>query len=240
MATNVKDLKIKLYADGADLNDMIAVYRAGTVSGFTTNPTLMKKAGVTDYKKFAEAAVKAITDLPISFEVFSDDLPSMRREAHKIAALGENVYIKIPITNTQGVSTMPIVEELSREGLKLNITAILTTEQIAAVAKAISPETPSIVSVFAGRIADAGVDPMPIMRYAVETVSNNVNAEVLWASPREVLNVVQAEECGCHIITMTNDILKKLPTLGKDLNEFSLETVRMFYNDGKFSGFNIL
>ncbi len=240
MATNVKDLKIKLYADGADLNDMIAVYRAGTVSGFTTNPTLMKKAGVTDYKKFAEAAVKAITDLPISFEVFSDDLPSMRREAHKIAALGENVYIKIPITNTQGVSTMPIVEELSREGLKLNITAILTTEQIAAVAKAISPETPSIVSVFAGRIADAGVDPMPIMRYAVETVSNNVNAEVLWASPREVLNVVQAEECGCHIITMTNDILKKLPTLGKDLNEFSLETVRMFYNDGKSSGFNIL
>ncbi len=232
-----KQFKIKLYADGADLKGMIEVYNEGIVSGFTTNPTLMKKAGVKNYEEFAKSALKAIPDLPISFEVFSDDLGGMEREARKIAGWGENAYIKIPVTNTKRESTATLVKKLSRDGLKLNVTAILTLEQVKQVAGALSPATPSIVSVFAGRIADTGRDPIPMMKEAAGILSSNTSSELLWASTRELLNLVQAESCGCHIITITNDILKKVPMLGKDLKELSLDTVKMFYNDAQSAGY---
>jgi len=234
-----KQFKIKLYADGADLKGMIEVYNEGVVSGFTTNPTLMKKAGVKNYEEFARSAIKAIPDLPISFEVFSDDLEGMEREARKIAGWGKNAYIKIPVTNTKGESTATLVKKLSRDGLKLNVTAILTIEQVKQVAGALSPATPSVVSVFAGRIADTGRDPMPMMKEAAGILKSNTKSELLWASTRELLNLVQAESCGCHIITITNDILKKAPMLGKDLKELSLDTVKMFYNDAQSAGYKI-
>lgn len=235
----LKQYKIKLYADGADLKDMIGAYNEGIVSGFTTNPTLMKKAGVKNYEEFAKSTLKAIQDLPISFEVFSDDLASMEREARKIASWGENAYIKIPVTNTKGESTAILVRKLSQDGLKLNVTAILTIDQVKQVSQALSPATPSIVSVFAGRIADTGRDPMPIMKEAAGILKSNTKSELLWASTRELLNLVQAESCGCHIITITNDILKKVPMLGKDLTELSLDTVKMFYNDAQGAGYKI-
>ncbi len=237
--SGLPQFKIKLYADGADLDGMIEEYKKGIASGFTTNPTLMKKAEVKSYEDFAKAALKAIPDLPISFEVFSDDLPGMEREARKIAGWGKNVYIKIPVTNTKGESTAPLVKKLSHDGLKLNVTAILTLDQVKTVAKALSPDTPSIVSVFAGRIADTGRDPMPIMKDAVKILKPLPKAELLWASTRELLNLVQAESCGCHIITITNDILKKVPQVGKDLNQLSLETVQMFYSDAQSAGYKI-
>jgi transaldolase len=237
--SGVSKFKIKLYADGADLNGMIEEYKKGIASGFTTNPTLMKKAGVTSYEEFAKAALKAIPDLPISFEVFSDDFPSMEREAKKISGWGKNVYIKIPVTNTKGESTAPLVKKLSHEGLKLNVTAILTLDQVKTVANALSPNTPSIVSVFAGRIADTGRDPMLIMKDAVKVLKPLPKAELLWASTRELLNLIQAESCGCHIITITNDILKKVPQVGKDLDLLSLETVQMFYSDAQSAGYMI-
>lgn len=237
--SGLTQFKIKLYADGADLNGMIEEYKKGITSGFTTNPTLMKKAGVKSYEEFAKMALKAIPDLPISFEVFSDDLPGMEREAQKIASWGDNVYIKIPVTNTKGESTAPLVKKLSEDGLKLNVTAILDLEQVKTVANALSPNTPSIVSVFAGRIADTGRDPIPIMKDAVDVLKSNPKAELLWASTRELLNLIQAESCGCHIITITNDILKKVPQVGKDLNQLSLETVQMFYNDAQSAGYKI-
>lgn len=231
--------RIKLFADGADLDGMVEEYKKGIVSGFTTNPTLMKKAGVTSYEEFAKAALKAIPDLPISFEVFSDDFLGMEREARKIAEWGKNVYIKIPVTNTKGESTSPLVKKLSHDGLKLNVTAILTLNQVKTVAGALSPITPSIVSIFAGRIADTGVDPMPIMKDAVNILKEKPKAELLWASTRELLNLIQAESCGCHIITITNDILKKTPLVGKDLSQLSLETVQMFYSDAQSAGYKI-
>ncbi len=234
-----KQFKIKLYADGADLKGMIEVYNEGIVSGFTTNPTLMKKAGVKNYEEFAKSALKAIPDLPISFEVFLDDLDGMEREARKIAGWGENAYIKIPVTNSKGESTASLVKKLSRDGLKLNVTAILTIEQVKQVSRALSPSTPSIISIFAGRIADTGRDPMPIMKEAFSILKSNPKAELLWASTRELLNLVQAESCGCHIITITNDILKKVPMLGKDLKELSLDTVKMFYNDAQAADYRI-
>ena len=235
----LQQFRIKLYADGADLNGMIEEYKKGIAGGFTTNPTLMKKAGVKSYEEFAKAALKAIPDLPLSFEVFSDDLPGMEREARKIGSWGNNVYIKIPVTNTKGESTAPLVKKLSQDGLKLNVTAILTVDQVKTVAKALSPTTPSIVSVFAGRIADTGVDPMPIMKKSAKILKSNPKAELLWASTRELLNLIQAESCGCHIITITNDILKKVPLVGKDLNQLSLETVQMFYTDAQSAGYRI-
>lgn len=235
----LKQFKIKLYADGADLKEMIGAYNEGIVSGFTTNPTLMRKAGVKNYEEFAKAALKAIPDLPISFEVFSDDAAGMEREARKIAGWGDNAYIKIPVTNTRGESTATLVKELSQDGLKLNVTAILTLEQVKQVSRALSPSTPSIVSVFAGRIADTGRDPMPIMKEAVGVLKSNTKSELLWASTRELLNLTQAESCGCHIITITNDILKKVPMFGKDLKELSLDTVKMFYNDAQGAGYGI-
>ena len=237
--TVIPGFKIKLFADGADLNGMVEEYKKGIVSGFTTNPTLMKKAGVKSYEEFAKAALKAIPDLSISFEVFSDDLPGMEREARKIGSWGKNVYIKIPITNTKGESTAPLVKKLSHDGLKLNVTAILTIDQVKSVAKVISPDTPSIISVFAGRIADTGVDPMPVMKESIKILKSNPKAELLWASTRELLNLIQAESCGCHIITIPNDILKKIPLVGKDLNQLSLETVQMFFTDAQSAGYKI-
>ncbi|MFA4955728.1 MAG: transaldolase [Candidatus Methanoperedens sp.] len=236
---DLKQFKIKLYADGADLKDMIGAYNEGVVSGFTTNPTLMKKAGVRNYEEFAKSALKAIPDLPISFEVFSDDLAGMEREARKIASWGENAYIKIPVTNTKGESTATLVKKLSHDGLKLNVTAILTIEQVKQVSSSLSSSTPSIISVFAGRIADTGRDPIPMMKEAAGILKSNAKSELLWASTRELLNLVQAESCGCHIITITNDILKKVPMLGKDLKELSLDTVKMFYNDAHAAGYKI-
>jgi transaldolase len=237
--TGLTQFGIKLYADGADLDGMIEEYRKCIVSGFTTNPTLMKKAGVKNYEEFAQAAIRAIPDLPISFEVFSDDFPEMEREARKIAALGQNVYIKIPVTNTKGISSAPLIRKLSNDGLRLNVTAILTVDQVREVTAALSRDTPAIVSVFAGRIADTGRDPVPIMKEASGIVAENPSAELLWASTRELLNLIQAKKCGCHIITITNDILKKVPLVGKDLGELSLETVRMFYEDAQSAGYTI-
>ena len=231
--------RIKLFADGAVLAEMKAAYQGGLVKGFTTNPSLMKKAGVTDYNEFAKEVLAEITDMPISFEVFSDDFASMEREARIINSWGENVFIKIPITNTKGESSIPLIRKLVADGLKINVTAIMSTAQVKAVADVLSPKVPAVVSVFAGRIADTGRDPMLIMRDCVEILKGNPNAELLWASPREVLNVFQAEECGCHIITIIPDLIKKLSLEGKDLEEYSLETVQMFYNDAVAWGFKI-
>jgi transaldolase len=235
----VRDLKIKIFADGARIDDMKKAYSEGIVKGFTTNPTLMKQAGIKDYESFAKDVLREITDLPISFEVFSDDFESMEREARKIASWGKNVNIKIPITNTKGESSIPLIKKLSHDGLSLNVTAIMPMKQIEELALVLNPKVKSIVSVFAGRIADTGMDPVPLMREAVKVLKGNSNAELLWASPRELLNIFQAEECGCHIITVLPDILKKLPLVGKDLAEYSLETVKMFYNDAQAAGFKI-
>ncbi len=232
-------IKIKLFGDGADLKSMKSLYDEGVVSGFTTNPTLMRNAGVTDYESFAKSALEMIPDAPISFEVFSDTMHEMEREARKIASWGRNVYVKIPITNTKGESTRPLIKKLSDDGIKLNITAILTVNQVAAVEEALSKSTPSIVSVFAGRIADTGRDPVDIMKKAVEILKPNRNSELLWASSRELFNIIQAEACGCHIITVTNELLKKLKMVDKDLDELSLDTVKMFYNDAQSVGYNI-
>jgi len=236
---NLNELKIKLFADGADISTMKEVYQAGLVKGFTTNPTLMKKAGVTNYETFARTVLTEISDLPISFEVFSDDFAEMEMQARKIASWGKNVNIKIPITNTRGESSIPLIKKLSAEGLALNVTAILTLEQVEKVADVLSDGVKSIVSVFAGRIADTGRDPVPIMKEAASILKSKPDTALLWASSRELLNIFQAEYCGCDIITVTNDILKKLSKIGKDLCELSLETVRMFYSDAQSSGYRI-
>jgi transaldolase len=233
-------LRVKLFQDGADLDQMMAAKARGNVSGFTTNPTLMRKAGISDYKAFAQKVIAAIPDFPISFEVFSDDFATMEREAREIASWGGDTYVKIPITNTRGESAAPLIRKLSQQGFSLNVTAILTLAQIETVVSAADPNARTIVSVFAGRIADTGVDPVPIMTSAVELLKPSPNAELLWASPREVLNVVQADQCGCHIITATPDILAKIPLLGKDLAQYSLETVKMFYDDARAAGFKLV
>jgi len=235
-----EDFKIKIFADGADIEAMREEYKKGYVSGFTTNPTLMKKAGVKDYESFAIEIAKEISDLPLSFEVFSDDLESMEKEARKIGSWGDNIYIKIPITNTKGESTTGLIKKLSDESFKLNITAILTIEQVKDVVNALSPNVGAYVSVFAGRIADTGVDPISIMKETVEICRSKAGVESLWASTRELLNIFQAQDCGVDIITVTNDILKKLPMVGKDLVELSLETVQMFYNDGQSLGYKLI
>lgn len=236
---SIKDLKIKIFADGADPSEMKQAYRQGIVQGFTTNPTLMRKAGVRDYEAFAKGILRDIPDLPISFEVFSDDFPAMEREAEKISAWGENVSVKIPITNTKGESCAPLIKKLSSKGLSLNVTAILTVEQVKEVSGALSSKSKSIVSVFAGRIADTGRDPAGYMKESADILKENPNAELLWASSRELLNIFQAESCGCHIITVTPDILKKLSLLNKELKDVSLDTVRQFYQDAQSSGFKI-
>ena len=235
-----EDLTVTLYADGADIEGMKEEYKKGYVKGFTTNPTLMKKAGVTDYVTFAKEVVKEIPDLPLSFEVFADDFDTMEKEAKVIAALGDNVYVKIPITNSKGESSIPLIRRLSAAGLKLNVTAILTLDQVEATVDAFADGTKNIVSVFAGRIMDTGVDAVPIMKKATEMCRKKPGTLSLWASCREVYNIIQADQCGTDIITVTNNLLAKLPNLGKDLKQLSLETVQMFSNDSKALGFSIL
>jgi len=233
-------LRVKIYADGAVLSDMLDAYRSGRVHGFTTNPTLMKKAGITDYEEFARQAIHHIPDYPISFEVFSDDFDIMEKEAEKIHSWGENVYIKIPITNSIGASSIPLIQKLSNRGMKLNITAILTLDQVEETVDAFAVGTKNIVSVFAGRIADTGVDPIPTMKAAAEICQRKEGTELLWASSRELINIMQAEECGCSIITCSPDILVKLENVGKDLRTISLDTVKMFHKDIQELGYSII
>jgi transaldolase len=237
---NMATLRVRIFQDGADLGAMIDARSTGRVAGFTTNPTLMRKAGVTDYKAFAQAAIKAIPDLPISFEVFSDNFDAMEREAREIASWGGDTYVKVPITNTKAESSLPLIERLSKEGFSLNVTAMLTLKQVEGVAAAVSASARTIASVFAGRIADTGVDPVPIMTEAVQILAKLPKAELLWASPREVLNVRQADDCGCQIITATPDIISKLALFGKPLDAYSLETVAMFHNDARAAGYRIV
>lgn len=233
------DLAVKIFADGADRASMLASYANPLVAGFTTNPTLMRQAGVTDYRAFARDIVAAIPDRPISFEVFSDEFDDMERQAREIATWGSNVYAKIPVSNTQGKVSYDLVHRLSQDGVKVNVTAIFLLEQVREVAAAVDGGAPCCVSVFAGRIADAGLDYMPVMAESVELLAPNPRAELIWASPREVYNVVQADRIGCHIITCTSDIIKKLPTLGKELGQFSLDTVQTFYADATAAGYSL-
>jgi transaldolase len=233
----LENLKTKIFADGADLAEIIRLAENPMIRGFTTNPTLMWKAGLTDYTKFAHRLLQAVPDRPISFEIFADDEPEMRRQAEVIASWGKNVYIKVPVTNTEGTSTAELVRTLSEEGVQLNVTALMLPRQVEEVTKAVAHGAPCYISVFAGRIADAGQDPLPIMRESLEIIHAAPSAELIWASPREVYNVVQASDIGCHVITVTKDILAKLPHLGKDLGEFSLDTVKMFHRDAAAAGF---
>jgi transaldolase len=235
----IDDLAVKIFADGADLDAILALASDRRISGFTTNPTLMWKAGLTDYADFAQRLLERITLHPISFEVFADDVAEMRRQARKIAAWGDNVYVKIPVSTTNGESMAPLVRELSESGVKVNVTALFTTAQVELITEAVKDGAPSLISVFAGRIADAGVDPIPIMRRSVDIMLSAPRAELIWASPREILNVVQADQIGCHIITVTNELLAKLESLGKDLAQFSLETVQMFRRDAVAAGFTL-
>jgi transaldolase len=230
-------LTVKIFADGADLAGMLEWYRLPYIKGFTTNPTLMRKSGITDYRAFACQVLAAIPDRPISFEVFSDDVGEMERQANEIAGWGANVYVKVPVTNTRGESTSDLVRALSQRGIKVNVTALLATEQVREVAAALSGGAPSCVSVFAGRIADTGVDPVPLMKEAVELLRAAPSAELIWASPRELLNIFHADQVGCHIITVTHDILNKLSLVGRDLDEYSLDTVKMFHRDAEQAGF---
>jgi transaldolase len=233
------ELKVKLFADGADKNGILEMYANPLISGFTTNPTLMKAAGITDYKLFAHDILTYINDKPISFEVFSDDFDEMEKQALDIASWGANVNVKIPISNTKSESSIELINSLSLKGVSINVTAMMTVNQVKGVIPGLSKGPGGFVSVFAGRIADAGQDPVPIMTEVVNILKDYPNIKLIWASPRELYNVVQADLLGCHIITATNNILKKLPTLGKDLDQFSLETVKMFYNDATEAGYTL-
>ncbi len=229
--------RIKIFADGADLEGILALSQDSRISGFTTNPTLMRKSGVLDYEGFAHKVLDHVTALPVSFEVFSDEVDEMCRQARLIAGWGDNVYVKIPVTNTKGESTAPLVRRLSDEGLRLNVTAILPLRQVSEMAEALSGSRGGIVSIFAGRVADTGRDPVPLMTESLEILAPHPNLELLWASPREILNVRQAEQIGCHIITVTHELLNKLPGLDRELDDVSLDTVRMFHDDAVHSGF---
>ena len=235
----LNEMKIKIFSDGADIDSIIDAYQKGIAKGFTTNPTLMAKAGITNYLAFAKEVLKIVTDLPVSFEVFSDEFDEMRYQAHKINELGPNVYVKIPVTNTKRQSAAPLIRELHHQGVKLNITAILSLRQVREVYEALNPEVSAFVSVFAGRIADTGRDPLPLMKESLELLKPKPKAELLWASPREVYNLMQAELMGCPIITITPDLLAKASKFGMDLEDLSLDTVKMFYNDATKSGFKI-
>lgn len=235
----VKDLKVKIFADGADKIGMLDMASKPYIKGLTTNPTLMRKAGIKSYKDFALDILSEVKDKPISFEVFSDEFDEMERQALEIASWGENVYVKIPVMNTKQEPAYDLVAKLSNQGVKLNVTALMTNIQVKNVAERLNPSVPSYISVFAGRVADTGIDPVPQMKIAVDLIKINPTIELIWASPRELLNIFQADEIGCHIITVTNDVLKKLDLIGKNLEEYSLETVKMFYNDAQIAGFNI-
>ena len=236
----LKDLKVKIFADGADKKGMLELNSNPLITGMTTNPTLMRKAGLTDFEAIARDILQSITAKPLSLEVFSDEFAEMKGQALKINGWGGNVYVKIPITNTRGESSLPLIKELAADGVKLNVTAILTLEQVRGVGVALSPKVPAVVSVFAGRIADTGVDPVPAMIESNKILGRLPQAELLWASVREVLNIFQANDCGCHIVTVPHDILgKALKMSGTDLGELSLDTVKMFANDAKAAGFSL-
>lgn len=233
-------LNVQVFADGADINQMKEAYQNKTVDGFTTNPSLMAKAGVEDYTSFAKAAVEAIPDASISFEVFGDDMETMEKEAAIIQSFGENVFVKVPVVNTKGESMIPLIKRLSEQDIKLNVTAVYTIEQVEAIVEAIKPGVESYVSVFAGRIADTGVDPLPLMKQSVEVCHSKEGVKLLWASCRELLNVIQADEIGCDIITCPADVVNKIPNIGRDINELSVDTVKGFEKDIKASGLSIL
>lgn len=235
----MQDLKVKIFADGADLPGMLEMYAKPWIKGFTTNPTLMRKAGITSYESFAREVIAKIPDRPLSFEVFSDDFAEMEKQALKIKTWGSNVYVKIPVTNTKGESACPMIARLAKAGVKQNVTALMTLAQVRDVAAALANGPSSYVSVFAGRVADTGRDPLPLMAAAMEMLRPYPQLELIWASPRELLNIFHAESVGCHIITVTNDILKKLNNVAKNLDEFSLDTVKMFYNDATAAGFTL-
>lgn len=239
MKPGIDSLRVKLFADGADIDGMVEMASKPYISGLTTNPTLMRKAGISDYGRFAKDVLNEIKTKPISFEVFSDDLNEMKFQGEQIASWGENVYVKIPITNTKRESTKLVIKHLSEKGIKVNVTALMSNSQVEEVMEALDSNVESYVSVFAGRIADTGRNPIPIMQECLETLSYKPKSELIWASPRELLNVIQADEIGCHIITATNDILNKISLIGKNLEEFSLETVTMFFKDGQIAGFEI-
>ena len=235
----VEQLKVKIFADGAEKAGMLEMAGKAWIQGLTTNPTLMRKAGISDYKAFAKEILGLIRKKPLSFEVFSDEFLEMERQAMEIASWGDNVYVKVPITNTRREPIYPLIRKLVARKVKLNVTALMTLEQVKDTVEALDPAVPSYISVFAGRIADTGRDPLPLMVDSLGAMKANPKAELIWASPRELLNIFQADEIGCHIITVTNDILKKLNLVGYDLNEYSLDTVKMFYQDGKAAGFGI-
>lgn len=230
---------VKIFADGADIDSILSLYKNPLIKGFTTNPTLMRKAGIEDYEDFARKLVKAISDRPISFEVFADDFDEMIAQGHVIASWGPNVNVKIPVTTTKGAFTGPVVRTLASAGVTVNVTAVTTEQQVTRIAECLAPNVPAIVSVFAGRIADTGRDPVPVMQTCLRTLASRPKAELLWASPRELLNIFQADEIGCHIITVSHDVLAKLSLVGKDLDEYSLETVKMFHKDATAAGFAI-
>ena len=232
-------LKVKIFADGADLGGILEYYDNPLIKGFSTNPTLMRKSGITDYEGFAHKVLEHIQDRPISFEVFSDEFDEMERQARKISTWGKNVFVKIPITNTDKKSSVELVRHLALEGIQLNVTALMTPDQVKLISPSLGNLVPSFISIFAGRIADTGREPGPLMREAVEIMSQFPNQELIWASPRELLNIFHADEVGCHVITVTHDLLKKLVLLGKDLDEFSLDTVKMFFHDAKTAGFKL-
>ncbi len=239
MTTPIEKLRVKIFADGASASEMLEMYTKPYIKGLTTNPTHMRKAGVANYKAFAREVLACIRDKPISFEVFSDEFPDMERQALEIASWGNNVYVKVPVTNTRGAPSFDLVHRLASRGVKVNVTAIMTLSQVRNAVASLNPEVPSYVSVLAGRIADTGIDPVPLMAAAVCMVQTNPKAELIWASPRELLNFLHAESAGCHVITATSDILRKLPLLGRDLEEYSLDTVKMFYDDAVTAGFSL-
>jgi len=237
--TGVADLKVKIFADGADLQGIVEMAKKPYIKGFTTNPTLMRKAGVTDYASFARQVLEAVPDRPVSFEVFADDFDEMIAQGRVIASWGKNVNVKVPVTDTKGMFSGRVIQTLSSEGVTVNVTAVMTVEQVAAIAKALDSRPPAIVSVFAGRVADTGIEPVPHMRACLDVLKSRPHAELLWASPRELLNIFQADNVGCHIITVTNDVLAKSTLVGKDLTDYSRETVQMFYRDATASAYSI-
>lgn len=239
MTTPIELLKVKLFADGASREEMLEMYTRPYIKGLTTNPTLMRKAGVANYKAFAREMLAQIRDKPLSFEVFADEFPEMERQALEIASWGANVYVKVPVTNTRGAPSYSLVSRLASRGVKLNVTAITTLSQVREAVASLNPEVPSYVSVLAGRVADTGVDPVPIMAAAVCLLQTNPRAELIWASPRELLNIFHAESVGCHIVTATGDILRKLALVGRDLQEYSLDTVKMFHDDAAAAGYSL-
>jgi transaldolase len=235
----IEDLKVKIFSDGADKSTMLEMHKKSFIKGLTTNPTLMSNAGIRDYRSFCQDILLSIRDKPISFEVFSDNFNEMESQALEIASWGDNVYVKLPITNTKSEPCYSLIKKLAKENVKLNITALMTLNQVSHVVESLNPSVPSFVSIFAGRIADTGRDPLPIMISALEIMRVNPTSELIWASPRELFNIIQADEIGCHIITATSDILKKLPLIGYDLEKYSLDTVKMFFNDSVVAGFRL-